>query len=80
MSLITQVKQSVINAGIKSAVNNTGVLRHGLNANYYFNHNRPIMGLREGFAAGYDAITGSRRWSQAKQLITAPLHKETPDS
>jgi hypothetical protein len=61
MSLITQVKQSVINAGIKSAVNNTGVLRHGLNANYYFNHNRPIMGLREGFAAGYDAITGSRR-------------------
>lgn len=57
MSLITQVKQSVI----KSAVNNTGVLRHGLNANYYFNHNRPIMGLREGFAAGYDAITGSRR-------------------
>ena len=61
MSLIKQVKQSVINAGIKSAVNNTGVLRHGLNANYYFNHNRPIMGLKEGFAAGYDAITGSRR-------------------
>ncbi len=57
MSLITQFKQSVI----KSAVNNTCVLRHGLNANYYFNHNRPIMGLREGFAAGYDAITGSRR-------------------
>ena len=57
MSLITQVKQSVI----KSAINNKCVLCHGLNANYYFNQNPPIMGLREGFAAGYDAITGSRR-------------------
>lgn len=61
MSLITHVKQSVIQAGIKSAVNNSGVMRHGLNANYYFHHNRPLMGLKEGFAAGYDAITGSRR-------------------
>ena len=34
-------------------------MRHGLNANYYFHHNRPLMGLKEGFAAGYDAITGS---------------------
>jgi len=36
-------------------------MRHGLNANYYANHNRPGMAVREGSAAIYDAVTGSRK-------------------
>ncbi len=56
-SLIQSVKQ----AGINAALNNSGVLRHGLNANYYANHNRPIMAIREGAAAVYDAFSGSRK-------------------
>ena len=55
------VKRSVIRSGVNSALNNSGVMRHGLNANYYANHNRPGMAIREGAAALYDAITGSRK-------------------
>jgi hypothetical protein len=55
------VKQSVIRSGVNSALNNSGVMRHGLNANYYANHNNPVMALREGAAAFYDAVTGSRK-------------------
>jgi hypothetical protein len=36
-------------------------MRHGLNANYYSSRNRPGMAIREGTAAVYDAITGSRK-------------------
>ncbi len=53
--------QSFKQAGINAALNNSGVLRHGLNANYYANQNRPIMAIKEGFAAAYDAISGSRK-------------------
>jgi hypothetical protein len=55
------VKQSVISSGVNAALNNSGVMRHGLNANYYANHNNPGMAIREGAAAVYDAITGSRK-------------------
>lgn len=55
------VKQSVIISGVNAALNNSGVMRHGLNANYYASHNSPVMTLREGSAAVYDAITGSRK-------------------
>lgn len=55
------VKQSIINSGVNSALNNSGVMRHGLNANYYANQNRPVMAIREGAAALYDAVTGSRK-------------------
>lgn len=55
------VKQSVIRSGVNSALNNSGVMRHGLNANYYANHNKPGMAIREGAAALYDAVTGSRK-------------------
>jgi hypothetical protein len=33
-------------------------MRHGLNANYYANHNRPGMAIREGAAAVYDEKSG----------------------
>ena len=36
-------------------------MRHGLNANYYANHNRPGLAIHEGAAAVYDAITGNRK-------------------
>jgi hypothetical protein len=55
------VKQSVIRSGVNAALNNSGVMRHGLNANYYANQNRPVMAIREGAAAVYDAITGSSK-------------------
>jgi hypothetical protein len=55
------VKQTVIRSGVNAALNNSGVMRHGLNANYYANQNRPIMAIREGAAALYDAVTGSRK-------------------
>ena len=55
------VKRSVIRSGVNAALNNSDVMRHGLNANYYANHNRPGMAIREGAAAVYDAITGSRK-------------------
>lgn len=55
------IKNSVIGSGVNAALNNSGVMRHGLNANYYANHNRPGMAIREGAAAVYDAITGSRK-------------------
>jgi hypothetical protein len=55
------MKQSVIRSGVNAALNNSGVMRHGLNANYYANHNRPGMAIREGAAALYDAFTGSRK-------------------
>jgi hypothetical protein len=55
------VKKSVIKSGVNAALNNSGVMRHGLNANYYAKHNRPGMVIREGVAAVYDAITGSRK-------------------
>lgn len=55
------VKQSVIISGVNAALNNSGVMRHGLNANYYASHNSPVMAVREGTAAVYDAITGSRK-------------------
>ena len=51
------VKQSVIISGVNAALNNSGVMRHGLNAS----HNSPVMTLRESSAAVYDAITGSRK-------------------
>jgi len=55
------IKQNVINSGIKTALNNSGVMRHGLNANYYAHHNKPIMAIREGAAAAWDALSGSRK-------------------
>ena len=55
------VKQSIVNSGVNSTLNNSGVMRHGLNANYYANHNKPGMAIREGAAALYDAVTGSRK-------------------
>lgn len=55
------LKQTIINAGVNAALNNSGVMRHGLNANYYANHNRPGLAIREGAAAAWDAITGSRK-------------------
>lgn len=59
--VIQQIKNSVIQSGVNVALNNSGVLRHSLNANYYASHNRPGLAIREGTAALYDAITGSRR-------------------
>jgi hypothetical protein len=55
------LKNTVIKSGVNAALNNSGVMRHGLNANYYATHNRPGMAIREGYAAVYDAITGSRK-------------------
>jgi len=55
------VKQSVISSGVNAALNNSGVMRHGLNANYYAHQNRPGLAIREGAAALYDAVTGSRK-------------------
>jgi hypothetical protein len=46
---------------IRRTVIQSGVLRHGLNANYYAHHNRPGMAIREGAAAAWDAISGSRK-------------------
>ena len=55
------VKKYVIRSGVNAALNNSGVMHHGLNANYYVNHNRPGMAIREGAAAVYDSITGNRK-------------------
>ena len=55
------IKQTVIQSGVNAALHNSGVMRHGLNANYYANHNRPGMAIREGAAAAWDAVTGSRK-------------------
>jgi len=59
--IITNIQRSVIQSGVNAALNNSGVMRHGLNANYYAQHNRPGMAIREGAAAAWDAISGSRR-------------------
>ena len=59
--IVGNIKQSVIRSGVNAALNNSGVLRHGLNANYYANHGRPGMALREGAAAAWDAVSGSRK-------------------
>jgi hypothetical protein len=55
------IKQTVVQSGVNAALHNSGVMRHGLNANYYANHNRPGMAIREGAAAAWDAVTGSRK-------------------
>jgi len=55
------IKNAIIQSGVNAALNNSGVLRHGLNANYYASHNRPGMAIREGAAAVWDAVSGSRR-------------------
>ena len=55
------IKQTVIQAGVNAALHNSGVMRHGLNTIYYANHNRPVMAAREGAAAVWDAVTGSRK-------------------
>jgi hypothetical protein len=55
------IKQTFIKTGINAALNNSGVMRHGLNANYYATHNRPGMAIREGAAALYDTVTGGSR-------------------
>jgi hypothetical protein len=39
----------------------SGVMRHGLNAAYYANQNKPIRAIQEAGAAARDAITGSRK-------------------
>lgn len=57
-SSVTTGVQRVV---IQSALDNSGVMRHSLNANYYANHGRPGLAIREGAAAVYDAITGSRK-------------------
>lgn len=59
--VIGNIKNSVIKSGVNAALHNSGVMRHGLNANYYANHNRPGMAIREGAAAVWDAVTGSRK-------------------
>lgn len=61
MLVFDSMKQSIIRSGVNAALNNSGVMRHGLNANYYANHNCPGMAIREGSAALYDAFTGSRK-------------------
>jgi hypothetical protein len=38
-----------------------GVMRHGLNASYYANQNKPIRAIQEAGAAVRDAVTGSRQ-------------------
>ena len=55
------IGQAIIRSGVNAAMNNSGVMRHGLNTIYYANHNRPIMAVREGAATIYDAVTGIRR-------------------
>jgi hypothetical protein len=59
--IIGNIKQSVVQSGVNAALHNSGVMRHGLNATYYANHNRPGMAVREGAAAVWDAVTGSRK-------------------
>lgn len=58
--IINNIQRTVIQSGVNAALNNSGVMRHGLNANYYAQHNRPGMAIREGAAAAWDAISGSR--------------------
>lgn len=55
------LQQTIIRAGTNAALQNSGVMRHGLNTIYYANQNRPIMAAREGAAAVWDAVTGSRK-------------------
>jgi len=57
-STVTTGVQRIV---VQSALNNSGVMRHSLNANVYANHGRPGLAIREGAAAIYDAITGSRK-------------------
>lgn len=59
--IISNIQRTVIQSGVNAALNNSGVMRHGLNANYYAQHNRPGMAFREGAAAAWDAISGSRK-------------------
>ena len=54
-------RQTIIRAGTNAALHNSGVMRHGLNTIYYANQHRPIMAAREGAAAVWDAVTGSRK-------------------
>lgn len=55
------INQNIMNVGINAALHNSGVMRHGLNANYYANHNSQILAIREGVSATWDAISGSRK-------------------
>jgi len=55
------IKQTIIQAGTRAALNNSGVMRHGLNTIYYMNQHRPGMAVREGAAAVWDAVSGSRK-------------------
>jgi hypothetical protein len=59
--IIRNIQRTVIQSGVNAAINNSGVIRHGLNANYYAQHNRPGLAIREGAAAAWDAISGSRK-------------------
>jgi hypothetical protein len=59
--IIRNIQRTVIQSGVNAAINNSGVMRHGLNANYYAQHNRPGLAIREGAAAAWDAISGSRK-------------------
>jgi hypothetical protein len=59
--IITNIQRSIIQSGVNAALNNSGVMRHVLNTNYYANHSRPDMAIRQGAAAAWDAISGSRR-------------------
>ena len=59
--LISQYKNSLIKTGVNMSINNSGVMRHALNANYYFHQNRPIRAVQEGSMAIFDAITGNRK-------------------
>lgn len=59
--IISNIQRTVIQSGVNAALNNSGVMRHGLNANYYAQHNRPGMANRESAAAAWDAISGSRK-------------------
>jgi hypothetical protein len=55
------IRQAVIQSGVNAALNNSGVMRHGLNTIYYVNQNRPGMAIREGAATIWDAVSGSRK-------------------
>ena len=54
------LKNRIIQSGVNAALHNSGVMRHGLNADYYANHGRPLLAVREGAGAMWDAFSGSR--------------------
>lgn len=59
--ILGNLKSNIVQSGVNAALHNSGVMRHGLNANYYAHHGRPIMAVREGASAVWDAVTGSRK-------------------